>query len=337
MTRFKERDLIALAESLAGSHETDPSVKIGIGDDCAVLQPESQKDLVVTTDCLAEGIHFDLSYFKPYELGSKSAAVNLSDIAAMGGMPKWALVAISAPPYASKYFLKEFLKGLIDQLAEAGAVLIGGDSVSSSGPFNITVTLVGEVGRDRYLTRSMARPGDLLFCSGYLGEASLGLRWLQKFGRKYRPGLKQTIKRLILRHLVPAPRLELGRALAASGLVRCAIDVSDGPATDVAHICAQSSVKAVIYERAVPISRASKRIAAFLGIDSLDAALRGGEDFELIWTARPEYMQQISKIAAKTCSKAFAIGRIEEGKGVWLEGNSGCLEEISFKGYEHDI
>ena len=339
MTRLGERDLITLAQQMAGRFASDPSVIINIGDDCALVEPEADKGLVITTDSMVEGVHFDLSYFRPFELGVKSAAVNLSDIAAMGGTPRWAFLSIALPPSLSKSksFVKEFLKGLVEKLAFAGALLIGGDTVSSSGPLNITLTLIGETDKHNYLARNMAQPGEVIFCSGYLGQAALGLEWLKRYGRIYGKGLKNSLKKLFRCHLMPEPRIELGKELAASGLVRCGIDVSDGPATDLAHVCKKSRVKAVINRAALPISRASKKIAPLLRLDPVDLALRGGEDFELIWTARPDKIAQIFQIAGKLNLNVFVIGRIEEGSGVWLQEKSGHQVEISFQGYEHSI
>ena len=337
MTKLKERNLITLAQGMAEKFSLDPSVKIGIGDDCALVLPKADKGLIITTDSMAEGTHFDLSYFTPFELGVKSASVNLSDIAAMGGVPKWALLCLSLPFSISEDFVNAFLKGLINKLAYAGATLVGGDTISSTGPLNVTVTIIGETDLDNFLSRDMAKPGELIFCSGYLGQAALGLEWLKKHGRTYGSGCKHSLKRLFLRHLMPEPRIELGKALAKSGLARCAIDVSDGPATDLAHICKKSGVKAILNKAALPISRASKKVASALNINPLEPALRGGEDFELIWTAKPSKLQEISKIAAKLNLNAFVIGKVEEGSGVWLRQESGHQIEISYQGYEHQL
>ncbi len=334
---LKERQLIEIAAKLAAERGCGPSVVLGIGDDCALLQPDPDKYLAVTTDCLAEGIHFDLAYFSPYELGSKAAAVNLSDIAAMGGVPKWAFVAISTPTDTTPSFMEQLFTGITKTLAREGACLAGGDSVASTGPLTVTVTVMGEVDKKKYLARDRARPGELIFCSGSLGLAAMGLEWLKCFGRKGKSIPRYVFRKILTSHLLPQPRLKLGQALAASGLVRCAIDVSDGPATDIAHICDMSRVKAVIYKNAIPISRASKVVGRILKVNPLLAALQGGEDFELIWTAHPSHQRQIAQIADLVGTTSHVIGKIVKGRGVWLDEGNGIQKEISYKGYEHEL
>jgi thiamine-monophosphate kinase len=314
----------------------DSSVIMGIGDDCAVLQLNQDKELLVTTDTLIEAIHFDLAYFDSFSLGRKAAAVNLSDIAAMGGTPRWAFLNLAVRPGLSKDFLSTFLTGLFAELRPLGVQLVGGDTVSSLKELSITLTLLGEANRHCHLTRREARPGDLIYCSGTLGDAACGLYWLQaQKMQKKRLNMPQNLhfaaKKAIKRHLTPIPRLALGKALAEDRLASACIDSSDGLATDLAHICSQSGVMAQLDAKAIPISRASRLLCRALRLSPLKTALTGGEDFELIWTTPPQKEGQMRRTAAAILGHTpYKIGRILQGKGVWIAG-----KDISYHGFEH--
>ncbi|MEF3168643.1 MAG: thiamine-phosphate kinase [Deltaproteobacteria bacterium] len=327
-----ERDLIARIESLAGKTSQTPGVIRGIGDDCAVLAPRPETALVVTTDTLVESVHFDLSLTDARLLGRKTAAVNLSDIGAMGGGPRWAFLNVSMRPGIPDAFWDAFCRGVTERLAEWGASLVGGDTVVSRHDLVLTLTLIGEVEPERWLGRANALPGDEIFCSGYLGESALGLAWLRNNGRPCDPASR----RVVSRHLDPTPQVTLGQALARSGLVRTAIDLSDGLATDLAHICQESGVGAVVQAGAIPVSRASRTIARHLGLSPLDAALSGGEDYELLWTVPERNAREAATVAASILGRPpFLIGRIvSDRKGVHLESHRGTCE-ITYQGYEH--
>lgn len=327
-----ERDLIARIASLAGKTSLTPGVIRGIGDDCAVLAPRPETALLVTTDTLVESVHFDLSLTDARLLGRKTAAVNLSDIGAMGGGPRWAFLNISMRPGIPDAFWDPFCRGVTERLAEWGASLVGGDTVGSRHDLVLTLTLIGEVEPERWLGRANALPGDEIFCSGYLGESALGLAWLRNNGRPCDPASR----RVVSRHLDPTPQVALGQALARSGLVRTAIDLSDGLATDLAHICRESGVGAVVQAGAIPVSRASRTIARRLGLSPLNAALSGGEDYELLWTVPERNAREAATVAASILGRRpFRIGRIvSDRKGVHLESRRG-MREITYQGYEH--
>ncbi len=339
------------------AHYGDPSVLVDIGDDCAVIAPTRGLDLIVTTDTLVEGIHFDLSYFDPFHLGRKTAGVNLSDIAAMGGTPRWAFLSIAIPRKMEhkRRFARKFGMGLASKLSDHGAGLVGGDTVGARDAMAVTLTLIGESRPQRALLRSAARAGDLIYCSGYLGEAAAGLLLLkhmfrQKAGRlgpyprSTRHLLSRSAKqRLIARHLDPEPRIDLGKALADSGLVRCCIDISDGVATDLAHVCEESQVGAVIYYEAIPVSRAMASGFRFLrsqghmegGLSPVHLALTGGEDFELLWTVPQAHATRVEALAARILGRRpFCIGKITPGSRVMLKERFGT-RDVTFKGYEH--
>ncbi len=306
-----------------------------IGDDCAILAPEPGYQLAVTTDTLVEGVHFDLAYFTPYLLGRKTAAVNLSDLASMGAQPKWAVLNLAVKKGCTKDFWLAFIDGLLSRLHPAGAALVGGDTVSSHEFLTITLTLIGEIKPGTAMTRSGAGHGDIIFCSGYLGEAAAGLKILfEKRKTKWR---SKQFKSLIKRHLDPEPQLALGSALSHSGLVTACIDLSDGLATDLAHICRQSSVNAVITKDLLPVSRALKTAARELGISTTRLAISGGEDYTLLWTAKHENCKAITEIVLScTGHPPFMLGKMIEGNDeVVLLDSHGRLQNIAYLGYEH--
>ena len=339
-----ERDLIAKIQRLAGIPIKDPSVLVSIGDDCAVVAPSPDRHLIITTDTLVESIHFDLDYFDPWHLGRKTAAVNLSDAGAMGGNPRWAFLNLAVRPGMTDRFWDSFSKGLLSRLSEYGVSLVGGDTVSAPDRLSLSLTLIGEVKKGKWLSRSHAQPDDLIYCSGNLGEAAAGLELLRKYKEKRSPFKdrkrahrisRAVLKRLVNKHLDPEPRVTLGQALAANGMVQTAIDVSDGIATDLAHICKNSRVGAEVRAREVPVSRALKRTSGILGISPLNLALTGGEDFELLWTVSQKNESEVRKIAAKILGyRPFRIGKIVQGDRVILKTSQGA-KDITYQGYEH--
>ncbi len=335
-----ERDLIAKIAHRPKRQGQESGLLLGIGDDCAAASVQQGKELLLTTDTLVESVHFDLAYFDPYDLGRKTAAVNLSDIAAMGGSPKWALLNIAVRKGLPSGFWDRFSDGLWGMLQDFGATLVGGDTVSSPVSLVITLTLAGEVPSGKRLERSGARAGDVVYCSGFLGEASAGLSLLKAQGRQRAKNIlvpRGVRRRLSRRHLTPEPRVRLGRELSSSGMVSAAIDLSDGIATDLAHICSRSGVRAVLDSDRIPLSRSLLLASKGLGVSAMELALSGGEDFELLWTVPREKARDAERVAASVLGHPpFRLGKIEEGKGVFLKTRDG-LKEITFLGYEHRI
>lgn len=334
MENPKELDLIRLIAAKAVRLAQKGIVK-SIGDDCAILVPSPDKVLAVTTDTLVEGVHFDLSYFTPYQLGRKTAAVNISDLASMGAKPKWAFLNLAVKKGCSDGFWQAFLDGLLSRLQSTEAALVGGDTVSSHESLSITLTLIGEIKPQTAMMRSGAMPNDLIFCSHYLGDAGAGLKLLQQHHKP--KNIHRHFHKLLRRHLDPEPRLGLGMALSKSGLVNACIDLSDGLATDLAHICKQSAVKAVVQKKLIPISRGLKMAAKEFSFLPIKLALSGGEDFELLWTAPHQNAQEIAKIAIKHMGHPpFILGNIISGTGeVLLADLHGRLQDISYQGYQH--
>ena len=316
----------------------------GIGDDCAVFAgPDpGEMRIALTTDTMIQDIHFSMNYFTPWFLGRKLAAVNLSDLAAQGAVPGRAFLNLGLPLRYRRSlldFVLPFASGLCSGLHRFGAVLAGGDTVSTPGEIMLTLTLLGQVRRGRWLSRQGARPGDIVYCSGYLGESAAGFKIMSSARNvSARCGIPRTVsRRLGMKHLDPVPRVELGQILASSGLVTAGMDMSDGLATDLAHICEMSGTGAVVKESMVPVSRALRtacRSCPVLG-SPLDLALYGGEDFELLWTVNPADKYALErKVVEYAGIHPFPLGRIVHGKGVELKSRHGS-EYIGFRGYEH--
>ncbi|MFA7384198.1 MAG: thiamine-phosphate kinase [Desulfurivibrionaceae bacterium] len=328
MTRPEgEREIIARIRRAAGNCR---DLVVGIGDDCAVYKTAPDRISLVTTDTMVEGVHFAPAWHPPFALGRKAASVNISDIAAMGGLPRFALLSLALTPACESRWLEPFLAGFLAVLSEHGVVLIGGDTVQSGQEIVLSVTVLGEMAESELLTRKTARPGDVVLVSGFLGEAAAGLALC-------RMGLAQEAAwhPLVFAHLDPVPQVALGRVLAASGLVHAMQDLSDGLATDLAHICAESGVGAVVAAEKIPLSPLLRRAAETCGQSPLDWALAGGEDYQLLFTAGEEQVAGLGALVRKELGRElYPVGRIVEGGGVFL-AEAGQSREISYQGYEH--
>ncbi|MDP1762121.1 MAG: thiamine-phosphate kinase [Deltaproteobacteria bacterium] len=328
-TLTSEWDLIA-----ALSREFGPApagVILGIGDDCAALAGNGPDYLLWTMDTLVEGVHFDLVYTSLAQLGWKSLTVNLSDIAAMGGDPGPALLSLGWPKGRDRSLALEFAAGLAQAAREYGVAVIGGDTVASPGGLIVTVTLTGRVPADQMLRRTGAGVGDLIFVTGPLGEAAAGLKILRQ-GLDLPPDLQEALTEAQLR---PRPLLRAGRLLAREGLATALIDTSDGIATDLYHICRASGVGARIPAAAVPVSPRVTAAAPHLGCDPLDLALFGGEDYLLLFTAKPAVAKRLpASFSRAGLAAPLPLGHIVTGDRVILLTPAG-EKDISGQGYDH--
>lgn len=314
-----ERRVISKIRRLSSGKQS--GVILGIGDDAAVVR--GPKNLLITKDLLVEDVDFRRALHPPRLLGRKSLNVNLSDIAAMGGRPLHAVLGLALPGDTDVRWLNAFLAGFREASREAGVALAGGD-ISRARDIMISVTVTGEAGF--FVPRSGARPGDCLFVSGTLGDAAEGLRLLEK---GVRPGKDRAAGRLLKAFLDPVPRLELGSFLARRKLASAMIDVSDGLSVDLAHLCEESGVGTEVDLARIPISeelrRSSKR--------PLDLALNGGEDFELLFTVRPQNVPRLLRLARRF--EITAIGRITAGKTILAVHPAGKKKLLPIRGYEH--
>ncbi len=328
-THFGEVELIARLAGIFGA--APPEVALGIADDCAALDLGGPDYLLWTVDTLVERVHFDLAYISLAQLGRKSLAVNLSDLAAMGGVARYALLSLGWPPDRDLAFALEFAEGLADCARDAGVAVIGGDTVSSPPGLAITLTVLGRVPKSEMLRRSGARVGDLVYVTGPLGEAAAGLEILRGHLQ-----LDPTLAAPLIRaHLDPQPQSAAGRLLAREGLATACIDLSDGIATDLMHICRLSRVGAKLTAADLPIPSGVRAVARMVDQDPVKLALQGGEDYQLLFTCSPARGALLPAVFAQAGLQAPSrIGEIIVGTEVVL-----ITEEkekiISGGGYDH--
>lgn len=252
-------------------------LSVGIGDDCAVIEGEKY-DLLVTTDSLFEGVHFNFEYTDDRLLGRKSLNVNLSDIAAMGGRSLFYTVSLGAAKDFPAARLEKLYKGMKEVADEADVVLAGGDTCASKSGLVISITVLGRAEKGKALLRSGARAGDAIYVSGTLGDSALGLACLKN-------GVKgELFEPFMRRYNDPSARLDVGAWLSSSGLVSSMIDISDGLLADLGHIAEMSNVGFKIDGSSVPLANGFREAAGEIGADPLELALTGGEDYELVFT-----------------------------------------------------
>jgi len=309
-------------------NSSDPALIQGVGDDVAVIEMGT-KVLLATTDMLIEGIHFDLSWMDPYPLGRKSLAVNLSDIASMGGIPKYYLISIGLPKNLPISFISSFYRGLKQEAKRFQVQLIGGDT-SLSQKIIINICLLGEGEKGNLLFRKGAKVGNDLFVSGKLGDAALGLKILQE---------KRQIKGsegLVKKHLSPCPRVKLGQAIAKYHLATAMIDVSDGLLIDTSHLLEESGVGALIWEDRIPLSGLHRKWVRSFSKDPFRFALSGGEDYELLFTASSNLREKMTSLARSFKIPITRIGEILPKKeGFHIIRKDGKDYSPSHLGFEH--
>ena len=314
-------------------------VLVGIGDDAAVIRAAGGRDLIACCDLMVEGVHFRSEWAPLRLLGRKALAVNLSDVAAMGGIPKFAMISIAVPPAFGSDFIDELFKGLFELANASGVSIIGGDTSSSRDSLFIDVSVIGECESGRAVTRRGAKIGDRIYVSGSLGASALGLSLLEDGFRldDSKDASDATALGAVLKHLAPEPRLKLGRALGEAGLATAMIDISDGLSTDLWHILEESGCGAIIYASAIPINPCVRSLASQTeGIDALRLALHGGEEYELLFTVRPEDQLRIAELSTVSGVEITPVGEIVERGGLQLE-LEGALEPVQPAGYEHRI
>lgn len=296
---------------------------LGVGDDAALLRIAEGRELAVSADMLLAGRHF-FHEDDPVSVGHKSLAVNLSDMAAMGATPRWALLSIALPE-ADERWVRAFAEGFFGLAGEHGVGLIGGDT--TRGPLTVSVTILGEVARGAALRRSHARPGDDVWVSGTLGDAALVLSHL----RHEIELAPHEVAALLPRLATPTPRVRLGQKLL--GLAHAAIDVSDGLLADLGHILEASGVGAAIDVDAVPVSAVVRDHLAHPV--ARDAVLAGGDDYELCFTAAPERREHIRRLGRRLGLALTRIGTITRTPGLTLHDSGGRPFAWEHKGFDH--
>ncbi len=285
---------------------TTPDRRIikAMGDDTAVIEERAGMALLLTTDTLNEGTHFTRELTTPYLLGSKALAVSLSDIASMGGRAVAYIVSLNLPPLTGAGFLKALYRGLDKQARRCGLSLVGGN-LSRADSISITTTVIGEVPPDEVLYRSGAGPGDHIYITGFAGDSALGLKVLKQEG----PAAirKGPYRAKVRKHLEPEPRLLPGRSLARQKIATAMIDTSDGLLLDLERLCRCSGHGAILHTGDLPISRALMRHGAGKAIEM---ALTGGEDYELLFTTRPDKAHLVQRLSQDTGLRITRIGTI---------------------------
>ena len=311
-----EQKLIARIRRSAGK---GTGLVKGIGDDCAVLRVPPRHEVLVTTDFTLEGVHFRRAWHTPEMVGRRCLTRGLSDIAAMGGRPIAAFLSLAVPKELPQRWVDGFLKGLLQLANEFETSLAGGDTAESKSGILADIVVLGSVPRGKAILRSGAKPGDQVYVSGELGGATAALKKLFR-GEKVRLGDYP-------RHFHPTPQLKIGEWLQGKGMASAMIDLSDGLSTDLAHICEESGVGAEIEAGQIPRARIGRRREPV----TLDLALHGGEDYELLFTA-PARKRVPRRIAGVPVQR---IGRITHGSGITLLQESGKKRKLKSGGWEH--
>ena len=317
--------------------KTGRSVLKGIGDDTAIIHPPAHSSLLITTDLLTEGIHFDLRFQTLEDVGHKTAVANLSDIAAMGGTPLYLLISLAIPKIHKPLSMQSLYKGIMGLCQTYGVQLIGGDTSGSRRDLMITGTLVGQVKPQRALQRCGAQVGDRIYVTGTLGDSRAGLAILQQRTRSMStPTFTKTEKFLVKRHLRPIPRLEIGQALAKYQMATAAIDISDGFSGDIHHLCKASGVGALIWEESLPLSDSCSRYCTQHKLNATQLGLAGGEDYELAFTSPPKFHNKLIRLAEKLALPITWVGEVQpQAFGVQLKVPGGRNRKLLQTSFDH--
>lgn len=325
-----------------------PWLVVGPGDDAAVLEPERGALDVITTDAQVDGVHVDTRFVPPDAVGHRALAVNLSDLAAMGAMPRAALLSLLLPEALDVAVLDRMLDGMLALADRHRIVVVGGNIARTPGPLVIDVTAIGTVRRRRVLTRAGARPGDEVYVTGTLGDAAVGLaRLRERFGpadggvakgdhrgAETEDRADGPLEPCEQRYLRPEPRVRAGLLLGRNRAASSCIDLSDGLADGVRQLARASGVGITIDAAAIPVSEASRRWHAATGRDPIETALAGGDDYELLFTVRPAHRGRLRAVLGQLGTLAITrVGVVTRDPAVLLRGDAGEREMPA--GYEH--
>ena len=301
----------------------------GIGDDCSVFKTSGEMAILLTTDMLVEKIHFLLSAISPYELGRKSLAVNLSDIAAMGGTPREAVISIAIPEKVELAVLDGVYHGIKSMAKEFEVNLLGGDTTSSPEHLVINIALVGEAKEDEILYRSGAKKGDLIFLTGPVGSSAAGLDLILK-GRE-----SEGWEDLLEAHHNPYPQVKAGRIIASMKVAHSLIDVSDGVAADLGHICRESKLGAILEASMIPTTEKFRDYCDRFQEDANHLALHVGEDYVLLGTVVPGLAADLRAALESEGCEFYQIGHMVAEPGLKIKTSENSLETIGASGWDH--
>ncbi len=322
------------------SEKVTGQIILGIDDDTAITRPSPGMLQLSTSDLLIEGVHFDLTYTSMKHLGWKLMVVNLSDIAAMGGVPVYALITIALPAKISVEMADDLYDGIIQAAQTYGCAIIGGDTNTSIGNTMVSAMITGEV-PDRFLKRrNGAQPGDLICVSGNLGLSHAGLQILLREKKRFLDSQQQneykselgTYSAAVTKHLAPKARFDISMTAAQQEWVHAMIDISDGLVSDLRHICKQSSTGALLFEEKLPFDPLVEKVADEFEQSAIDYVLFGGEEYELLFTIDPEYENKLTE----HIPDVHIIGKItDEKESVALVQKDGSKRTILSGGYDH--
>ncbi len=304
----------------------------GVGDDAAVFVTPDCKNLLLATDMLVEDVHFSFSWSTYFDVGFKALSVNVSDIAAMGGVPVHAVVSLALPQDTGIGDVRDLYDGIRQAANLYGVNIVGGDTVSGRETFVINIALFGVCYAKKPILRSGARPGDLICVTGDLGASAAGLYVKKNPDLKWPSG---SVKYVEKSYTAPGARAAEGKLLGETGGITAMIDISDGLVGDLAHICRSGGVGCVLKAGDLPVARETKEIAGVAGVDYLDWALYGGEDFELLFTVNPKNLSVVGKAFEEKGYSFRQIGTIEEGPGIFLHEKNTVRELAGAAGYDH--
>jgi thiamine-monophosphate kinase len=309
-----ERQFIDRLRRLAGKGK-NPQIICGMGDDCAILEPPAGQQLLITTDLCIEDVHFRRTWHSAESVGHRCLVRGLSDVAAMGGEPVACFLSLGVPAKLPQKWINDFLSGLL-QLARLFRVTLAGGDTSSAGKISADIVLVGTVPAGKALLRAGARPGDLVYVTGQLGEAASVLKRLLR-GEKIRTSRNSG-------HFFPLPRIETGRRLREENLASAMIDISDGLSVDLAHVCQQSGVSALIDAGTIPRAKSA----------TLESALHGGEDYELLFTAQA-HTRIPTSIAGVPITRIGEILPKSGKRRVRIRDEAGRTKQLVPRGWQH--
>jgi len=303
-----------------------------IGDDAAAFTTDPAELALITTDLLVERIHFLRTSITGSDLGYKSLAANLSDIAAMGGTAREAFVSLAVPADCSLSYLEAFYDGMKELAARFDVNILGGDTTTSKIDLIINVVVYGTVAREEMLCRDAAEPGDMIYSTGYLGDSRAGLHLILNAIAADTDQLQN----LLRAHLRPEPHLPEGRFLARQPAVKAAIDTSDGLSSDLGHIAEESGVGATLYYENIPVSKDLQSFCGQFGFDPVEYALAGGEDYTLLCTISPAEAERIAgDFQRQFMRPLFKIGEITAAKKMQLIYPDGSAREVALTGWDH--
>ncbi|MCH7761905.1 thiamine-phosphate kinase [candidate division TA06 bacterium] len=325
--RLSELGEFGLIEKIRKATPKGRGVRLGIGDDAAWVEWK-ENSFLITSDLLVEGVHFDLKWTSFYGLGYKTLAVNLSDLAAMGGSPAYLVISLGIPVDFNTEYIEEFYRGITALASQSGVALVGGDT-SASKHFFVSASLTGHAPY-RPITRTGGKVGDDLYVTGTLGDSALGLKLLRRKGGRAKG---QEFSYLVSRHQFPTARLQAGTLLAQVKLAKAMIDISDGLLQDLGHLCKASRIGAAVWEEALPLSRPYRFWA---GRKGSHYAFTGGEDYELLFCLRRRDRTRLEKIKKRLGVPITRIGKcVPAREGIKVLSGEGNPFSIPIQGHDH--